>query len=182
MGTLNTLCVSLIMAMSMQCTFVTQFLSSALATRGDMIDFDDVTVSKEQLTPSAFFRLLLQELSQRPVEHGVSPESLTPIQQIPIVGRSCSFDLDMPLDLRVIMLPENGSVVGEDPSLSLIYVPVRVGDPGSAFVWVAAFSPALKLLKQQVSAVLEGGIGNHTPIVIGPSMYHLVQFFDELSL
>jgi hypothetical protein len=80
------------------------------------------------------------------------------------------------------MLPKNGSVVGKDPSFSFIDLPVRVGDPGSAFVWVSAFSPTLKLLKQQVSAVLEGGIGYHTPIVIGPSMDHLVQFFNELSL
>src|SRR5215467_15242728 len=42
--------------------------------------------------------------------------------------------------------------------------------------------PALKLLKQQVSAVMEGFFGDHTPIVVRPSMNHLVQFFDELSL
>jgi hypothetical protein len=64
MGTVDTPCVSLIMAMSMQCKLVAQFLSSALAARGDVINLDDVSVSKEQLTPSAFSSLLLKELPQ----------------------------------------------------------------------------------------------------------------------
>jgi hypothetical protein len=49
-------------------------------------------------------------------------------------------------------------------------------------VRMSALPPSLKLLKQKVSAVMEGFFGDHTPIVIRPSMDHLVQFFNELSL
>ena len=126
MGTIDTLCVSLIVAMSMQRKFVTQFLASALTVWDDVINLDDVSVSKEQLTPSAFSSLLLEELSQRSIQHGMSSESLTPIQQIPIVGACCSFDFDMALDLGLIVLPEDGSLVGENPSLPLIHMPVFV--------------------------------------------------------
>src|SRR2546430_1721021 len=109
-------------------------------------------------------------------------ESLAPIQQIPIVRAGCSFDLDMTLDLGLVMLPEHGSPVGEAPPFSLIYMPVFVRNPDHAFLRMSAFGPALKLLKEDVSAVMEGFFGDHTAIVIRPSMYHLVQFFDELSL
>src|SRR5690554_3623809 len=126
MGTVDTPCVSLIMAMSMQCKLVAQFLSSALVARGDVINLDAVSVLEEQFTPSAFSSLLLKELSQRSIEHGVGSESLAPIQQIPIVGTGCSFDLGMPLDLGLVVLPEKRSSVGEDPPLPLIYMPVFV--------------------------------------------------------
>lgn len=126
MGTIDMLCVSLIVAMSMQCTFIAQFFASALAARGDMINLDDVSVLKEQFTPSAFSSLLLKELFQRSMKHRVDSESLTPIQQIPIVGTGCSFDLDVSLDLGLVVLPEQRSPVGEDPSLSLVHVPVFV--------------------------------------------------------
>ncbi len=86
MGTIDPSCVSLIMAMSMQCTFVPQFLSSSLAVRGDVINFDDVSVLKEQFTPATFSSLLLKELSQQSIEHGMGSESFAPIQQIPVVG------------------------------------------------------------------------------------------------
>ena len=64
MSTIDPSRVSLIMAMSMQCTFVTQFLSTSLATRGDMVDFDEVSVLKEEFTPATFPSLLLKKLSQ----------------------------------------------------------------------------------------------------------------------
>src|SRR5450755_361375 len=99
MGTIDLLCMSLIVAMSVQCKFITQFFASALAAWGDVIDLDDVSVLKEQFTPSAFPSLLLKELSQWSIEHWMGSESFTPIEQIPIVGTDCSFHLDMTLDL-----------------------------------------------------------------------------------
>jgi len=170
------------MAMSMQCTFVPQFLSSSLAVRGDVINFDDVSVLKEQFTPATFSSLLLKELSQQSIEHGMGSESFAPIQQIPVVGASCSFDLDMTLDLGLVMLPEKRSPIGEAPPFPLIDMPVVVRNPDHAFVRMSAFGPALKLLKEDVSAVMEGFCGHHTAIIIRPFEYHLVQFFDELSL
>ncbi len=174
MGTLDTSCVSLIMAMSMQCIFVPQFLSSSLAAWGDVINFNDVSVLKEQFTPATFSYLLLKELSQQSIDHGMGSESLTPIQQIPVVGAGCSFDLDMTLDLGLVVLPEDGSSVGEVPSFPLIYMPVFVRNPNLSFLRMSAFGPSLKLLKQDVSTVMEGFFGHHTAIVIRPSMYHLI--------
>jgi hypothetical protein len=74
------------MAMSMQRTFVAQFLSSALAAWGNVINFDDVSILEEEFTPATFSSLLLKELSQQSTEHGMGSKSLAPIQQIPIVG------------------------------------------------------------------------------------------------
>jgi hypothetical protein len=88
----------------------------------------------------------------------------------------------MALDLGLVMLPENRSPVGEDPPLPILSMPVLVRDPGHAFVRMSAFGPSLKLLKQKVSAVMEDFFGEHTPVVIRPSMYHLIQFANELSL
>ena len=126
MSTIDPSYVSLIMAMSMQCAFVAQFLSSALAARGNVINFDDVSTLKEECTPSTFSSLLLKELSQQSSEHGMGSESLAPVQQIPIVGTGCSFDFGMPLDLGLVVLPEDGSPVGEVPSLPFIYMPVGI--------------------------------------------------------
>src|SRR5436305_9469942 len=47
---------------------------------------------------------------------------------------------------------------------------------------MSTFRPPLKLLEQDVSAVMEDFCGNHTPIVIRPPMDHLVQLFNELPL
>ena len=53
-------------------------------------------------------------------------EALAPIQQIPIVGTGCSFDFSMPLDLGLVVLPEDGSPVGKVPSLPFLYMPVFI--------------------------------------------------------
>ena len=47
---------------------------------------------------------------------------------------------------------------------------------------MSTFGPSLKLLKQDVSTVMEGFFSDHTAIVIRPSMDHLIELFDELSL
>ncbi len=61
-------------------------------------------------------------------------------------------------------------------------MPIVVRDPEHAFVRMAASGPALELLKQDEATVMEGFCCYHTAIVVGPAMYHLIQFFDELSL
>ncbi len=47
---------------------------------------------------------------------------------------------------------------------------------------MSPFPPLLKLLKQDIPTVMEAFFGDHTSIVVRPSMNHLIQFFDELSL
>ncbi len=48
MGTIFTLGVSLIVAMAMEDTFVTQFLSSAKTSESNVIDFHNVLIFEEQ--------------------------------------------------------------------------------------------------------------------------------------
>ena len=112
----------------------------------------------------------------------MSPQTLTPVQQVSIIGTGCSFDFGMIVDLCAIVQPQDGSSIGEGPFFPLFYMPVFVRDPNHSFVRMPALGPALQLLKQNVSAVMEGLCRDHTPIVIGPAMNHLVQFFNELPL
>jgi hypothetical protein len=69
MGTIDTLCVSLIVAMSVKHTFVAQVFFSTLAFRRDVINLNDVSILKEEFTPSAFFALPLKEFSEHSIEH-----------------------------------------------------------------------------------------------------------------
>ncbi len=88
MGTVDTLGVSLVVAMSMQCIFVAQFLSSAFASWDDVIDLNDISILKKQFTPSTLSRLLLEQFAQHSTEQRVSSEPLTPVQQVAIIGTS----------------------------------------------------------------------------------------------
>jgi len=49
----------LIMTVSVKCTFVTEFFTSALAFWGDMINVYVILISEEKITPSAFSLLFL---------------------------------------------------------------------------------------------------------------------------
>src|SRR5437588_12980961 len=106
MGTIDTLCVSLIVAMSVKDTFVAQVFFSALAFRRDVINLKDVSILKEQFAPTALSALLLKELSECSIDHRVSSQSLTPIQEVSIIGTCRSFHFDMALNLGAIMLPQ----------------------------------------------------------------------------
>ena len=88
----------------------------------------------------------------------------------------------MSLNLGAIMFPQDGSLIAEDPSFPVCYMPVFVRDPKHTFVRVTASGPTLKLLKQDEATVMEGFRGYHAAIVVCPAMDHLVQFFDKLSL
>jgi hypothetical protein len=52
--TIDTSGVSFIMAMSVKQTFVAEFFSSTLTLWGDVVDFKDIGVLKEQFTPPTF--------------------------------------------------------------------------------------------------------------------------------
>jgi hypothetical protein len=51
-----------IMAMTMECHLVTQFLSPATMLRGEVIDFNSISILEEQSAPSALPLLFVQEL------------------------------------------------------------------------------------------------------------------------
>ena len=71
MGTLDTLRVSLIVAVSMEYTFVPDLFPSTLAFGNDVIYLNTVSILKEQFAPATFPFLFMEKFSQHPVEHGV---------------------------------------------------------------------------------------------------------------
>jgi hypothetical protein len=105
MGTVLTLGVSLIVAVSMKDAFVTQFFPSAETSGRNVIDFYYVLITEEQSTPLTFPLLFAQQDSQRSTPHVVVAEPLTPVQQVSVVGASSSLHFDVSLDLRMAMIP-----------------------------------------------------------------------------
>ena len=55
----------LVVAVTVQSTFVAEFFITTCTFWGDMIDFYLICLSKEQFTPSAFALLFLQQFTQR---------------------------------------------------------------------------------------------------------------------
>src|SRR5450759_1116126 len=101
----------------------------------------------------------------------MSSQSLTPVEEIPIIGSCRPFHFDMSLNFSAIMFPQERSLIAEDPSFPICYMPVLVRDPEHAFVRVAASGPALELLKQDEATVMECICRYHAAIVVGPAMY-----------
>lgn len=85
MGTLFTLGVSLIVAMSMKDAFVTQFFPSTTASGRNVIDFHDILIFEEQSTPLTFAFLFSEQDTQRSTKHVVAAESLTPVQKVAVI-------------------------------------------------------------------------------------------------
>src|SRR5438105_14260898 len=78
-----------IVAMLMECEFVTVFFPASFTFRGDMIDLNKISIVKLQLTPTTFSCLLLLEFRFGLVHHRMHFESLAPIKQISVLGSSC---------------------------------------------------------------------------------------------
>ncbi len=106
MGTIFTLGVSLIVAMSMKDAFVTEFLSSAEASRSDMVNFGNISIIEEQSTPFTFALLFSEQDTQCSTKHVVVTESLTPVQEVAIIGASSSLHFDVSLDMRAGVIPQ----------------------------------------------------------------------------
>jgi len=68
------------MAMSMECEFIAQFFSTSFTFWGHVIDFYQVSILKEEFTPSAFSRLSLEKLAFGAVQHWVFAQSLAPVE------------------------------------------------------------------------------------------------------
>lgn len=127
--TVDTPGVSFIMAMAVQQEFVAEFFASAFTLGRDVIDFNDIGVLKEQLTPPAFSLLFAQEDSFDPIAHGVVLESLAPVKEVAVVRAGRSFDFEVPLDVRLAVIPQRCLLASELPALSFLHMPVFVRDP-----------------------------------------------------
>ncbi len=122
------------MAMSVKQTPVAEFFSSAFTLGGDMVDFDDIGVLKKQLTPTTFPLLFAQEHALDPIEHGMGPQLLAPVEEIAIVGTDRSLHFGVLLDVRLSMFPQRDVLALELPALSFLHMPVFVRDPVSSLV------------------------------------------------
>ncbi len=69
------------MAMTMECQFIAQFFSAPKVFRGEVIDFNGVSILEEQSTPSAFPLLFVQEFGLGAPQKRVVAQSCTPVPQ-----------------------------------------------------------------------------------------------------
>src|SRR5438876_8318561 len=106
MGTFSAFSVSLIVAVSMKNTFVTQFITSSCITRSNVVNFHLIIILEEQSTPATFPFLLSEQNTQCSTKHIVVAESLTPVHEISIIGTSSSFYFRVSLDMRMAVIPE----------------------------------------------------------------------------
>ncbi len=70
-GTIVTLGVTLIVAMTMESPFVAELFPCAEAFGSDVVYLNHVSILKEQPTPAAFSFLFLQPFAQRSTQHGM---------------------------------------------------------------------------------------------------------------
>ena len=105
MGTVFTLGVSLIVAVSMKDVFVTQFFPTTQTSRRNVIDFHPILIFEEQSTPLTFPLLFAKQDTQCPTQQVVVAESLTPVQQVSVIRASSSLHFDVSLDVRMAMIP-----------------------------------------------------------------------------
>ncbi len=181
-GTVNTPCVSLVVAMSMERAFVTEFFSSTLVSRSDMVDLNHVSFFKLQFAPPASSCLLLQEFAFDATQEVVFTESLTPIDEISIVWAGRSFDFDMPLDMGLRVIPQGDLLVSEYPAVAVIHMPVFVSYPSVACVRVPGSCPLLELQKQDRFTMIEDFCCGHRAVIPGPSSNFRIQLAHELAL
>jgi hypothetical protein len=147
-----------------------------------MVDLNHVSLLEMQFAPSAFSCLLLQELAFDATQKVVFAESLTPIDEISVVGAGRSFDFDMPLDMGLRVSPQGDVLVSEPPTVAVVHMPVFVRYPPFAFVWVSVFCPLLELQKQDIFTVIEDLCCGHRAVIPGPSPNFRIQLANELAL
>jgi hypothetical protein len=129
------------MAMSVEQAFVTEFFAAAFTLWGNVIDFNDIGVLKEQFTPATFPLLFLQEHSLDAVAQGVRFESLAPVEKVAIVRAGRSLDFDVSLNMCLSVFPQLCLLALKLPALSFIHMPVFVRDPMPSLVGMAALRP-----------------------------------------
>jgi len=167
--------------MTMECKLVTQFFPAAITFRGDVIDFNGVSILEEQFTPSALPLLLLLEFGLGATEKRVFSQPCTPVQQISVIGAGSSLHFSVSLDFGAIMGPQFGSSIREVP-WSFPDVPVVPGNPSFSFVGVSSACPSKELVEQEIATPTEGFSGDNGAMIIRPSAYLGVEHLNELTL
>ena len=147
-----------------------------------MVDFNEVALSEVQFAPPTFSSLLFDELAFDATQEVVVAESLTPVNEIAVIGAGRSFHFDMPLDVCLRVIPQGHLLVSEMPAFAVIHMPVVVSYPQFAFVWVSIPRPLLELQKQDIFTVIEDFCCGHRAMIASPSSDFGVQLSNELAL
>jgi hypothetical protein len=137
------------MAVSVDGEFATEFFPSAFAFGGDMVNFDQIVVSKGPFTPSAFSMISLKKSRKRAREYRIVPQSFGPIDRVSIVGAGCSFYLNVPLNGFSGVLVQLYPFFGSKVPVSCFQSPVFCCNPVTTFLWVPTFGPSPELCKHQ---------------------------------
>jgi hypothetical protein len=133
----------LIVAMSMERKQVVQLIRAPLTLRLVMVDFYQVSIFEEQVTPSTFSLLPLEQLSQASIRKWVVFESLTPVQQVSVIGTGSPFDFDMTVDFRHTVPANFGSFgCGKHPVAPFFRSPVLLFYPVSSLCRMSTFGPS----------------------------------------
>ena len=133
---------SLIVAMLMEGTLVTEFLSPSFAFWSNVIDFDLVRFAEHQTTPSTLALLLVEQHGECPSRRRVVFESLAPVEEIAIIGTCGTLDFHMSPDFRPSM-PSQYRLFGsrKDTVLAFALFPVSLSNPVLVFVVVPVRCP-----------------------------------------
>lgn len=164
------------MAMPVIHPFVASLVLSAKGCRDNMIDFEQITVTKIESTSWALSLLHLKELRLFVVHQWVLLEPLYPIEQITIVWARVSPDQYVVLMMRVRMayhihrlgFPFFILEVGSKPIAFIYSDEVLFFHPLLAFLRVSCVPPSFKLKKGDVIAGIKRLRANHPSMVEAP--------------
>ena len=172
-----------IVAVSVESKLVTQFLSSSLAFRSNVIDFHLIRFSEHQTAPSTLALLLLEQHGERSSCRWVVFQSLAPVQEITIIWAGSSFYFHMPSDFRRTM-PSQVIILWccKDAALAFAFFPVSLPGPMPVFVLVSASCPSPKQLLEDVVASTVFCLRADGPVVVRPSPDDRTEFLDQRSL
>jgi hypothetical protein len=89
--------------MTMEKLEIVEFILSALSTRDEMVDFQQISVLKEQMADGTFSLLSFQQASNALIDLRMSSHAGTPVNPVGIKHRALTLNFDMPLNRGVTM-------------------------------------------------------------------------------
>ena len=178
------------MAMTMIHPFVVPIVLSAKSGWDNMIDFEQITVTKVESTSWALPLLDLKELGLFVVHELMLFQPFCPIQEVSIVGACVSPDQYVVLMMRVRMayhihwlgFPFFTLEVSSKPVASIDSDEVFFFHPLFAFLRVSCVSPSFQLKKGDVIAGRECLRANHPSMVEAPPSNDGIEITDDSLL
>ena len=173
----------LIMTVPMKRTFVAEFVPSACAFGNEVIDLYVILIFEEELTPTAFPLLFLEEFAQCSTQHWVLFESGAPVEEMAIVWTCRSPYFGVALNRSsIVPFKHMFFLVLENPACSWFHLPVFSHDPLPSFRRMSSVRPSPQLLIRQMIAEGECLCRYHCSVVVRPSSNDRIKGPDELFL